>query len=142
MTAREYLGQARKLMMHIRQKEKLLAEMRLNAVGGRSLDPDGERVQTSRKEGSPLEEAAIRRMDLEREIQKDIVAYYGKRNEIIDTIHGLDDSRYILVLHAKWIDGESLERIAADTHYYFGTIRKWYWNAMKEMERLLKGAGF
>ena len=137
MTAKEYLRQAKVLQIKIRQKEKLLAELREKAIGGGCLNPDGVRVQTSARDGSRLEEEVIKYVELAHEIKEDIRRYYAKRNEIIDTIHALDDSRYIIVLHAKWIDGESLERIAADMNYNFNHVRKLYWAAMKEVGQLM-----
>lgn len=134
MTAKEYLSQAKTLRLMIANKQKLLAELKEKAIASGSLDLKPDKVQTS-IDGSRMEYAVAEYADLEREINADIRRYFEKRNEIIDMIHSLEDSRYIMVLHAKWIDGESLERIAADMHYYFGTVRKWYWKAMKEIEK-------
>lgn len=134
MTAKEYLSQAKRLRIKIEQKKKLLQELQIKATGGGSLDLKPDKVQTSLS-GSRLEESVIEYVDLIREIEDDIRRYYTKRNEIIDTIHSLGDSRYIMVLHAKWIDEESLERIAADMNFSFGYIRNLYHFAMKRIEK-------
>ena len=137
MTAKEYLSQAKRLRIKIEQKKRILAEIKAKMVGRGSLDVKGEKVQSAPDAKSRVEESVVKFVDLEIRIEEDIRRYYEKCNEIIDTIHSLNDSRYILILHAKWIDGESLERIAADTGYSFGHVSNMYWKAMRRMQQTI-----
>ena len=136
MTAKEYLSQARVLKIKIEQKKRLLEEMEYSASSAGAIRYDSIRVQGGSARNK-LEEEAIKAASLTEDIRRDIRRYYAIRNEIIDTIHSLDNSRYILVLHAKWIDGESLERIAADMHYSFGHTKNLYSRAMRTINTIL-----
>jgi len=115
MDAREYLGRIRKLDLKISQKQNILKDLEKKADGVNSAD-----LKMVRKE-----------------VELDIARYFVLRNEVIDLIHKLDKSKFIMVLHAKWIDGDSLEKISAETSYSFDTVRKWYWMAMKEIQKII-----
>ncbi len=141
MTAKEYLSQAKKLRIKIEQKERLLKELQEKALCNGSQDVKSDRVQTSVDTGSRLEEMVVEYTDLEKEIRADIGRYLVRRNEIIDTIHELDDSRHIVVLHAKWIDEELLEQIAIDMGYSFGHVRNLYCSAMRNIEKIINKNG-
>ena len=120
MDARDYLGQLRELDVKIKYKRKLIIEM------------DNKGVLVSSREIKKLRKQVV----------NDITAYMKKRNEIIDTIYTLKKPEQIAILHAKWVDGESLEKIADVTGYSFHTVRKAYSIAMrliqKEVENLEK----
>ena len=137
MDAREYLGQIHTLEIKIRQKQMQLEEMRQAAIGGKSVSDFKERVQTSIS-GNITGDTIDRYVDLEREIEKDIIAYQQKKNEIIDTIHQLNNPRQIKVLYAKWVDRDSLEKIATDEHYSFFYVRKLYTKGMKEIQEMIR----
>ena len=136
MDAREYLGQIKVLKQHIKAKQVLLAEMKEQAICGGGPGTDQERVKTSIT-GGAMERSVIDYVDFEQEIREDIYKYLRKKNEIIDTITSLNDSRYIKVIFAKWVDGDSLERIAVETNYHFGHVKKLYWQGMKEIQKIL-----
>ena len=137
MDAREYLGQIHTLEIKIRQKRMQLEEMRQAAIGGKSVSDFKERVQTSIS-GNITGDTIDRYVDLEREIEEDIIAYQQKKNEIIDTIHQLNNPRQIKVLYAKWVDRDSLEKIATDEHYSFFYVRKLYTKGMKEIQEMIR----
>lgn len=120
----------------IRHKEKELEGLRARAIGGGSSFSGGEKVQTSIG-GRQMDDKVAEYVDLEAEIEMDVIRYREKRNEIINAIHMLENPKHIIVLHAKWIDGDSLERIAADTYQGFHYVRKLYTSGMKEMDMLL-----
>ena len=137
MTAKEFLGQIKQIESMIKQKKRTLEEMRQSAIGGGSCSGFNEKVQHSIS-GDRMGRAVDEYVDLEREIERDVLCYWKKKNEIINVIHSLKDDRYIRILYAKWVEDKRLEEIAVEMNYYFGTIRKLYWKAMRDIEKRIE----
>lgn len=137
MTAKEFLGQIKQIESMIKQKRRTLEEMRQSAIGGGSCSGFNEKVQHSIS-GDRMGRAVDEYVDLEREIERDVLCYWKKKNEIINVIHSLKDDRYIRILYAKWVEDKRLEEIAVEMNYYFGTIRKLYWKAMRDIEKRIE----
>ena len=116
------MRQARKLEIMINQKETELKRLKQDAVG---------------RDGRRMEELVAKYIDMEEKLNEDICDLHKRRIEIMDTIHKVDDSLCLVVLHAKWIDGESLEQIAAKIGYSFPHIRRKYWKGMKEIKKII-----
>lgn len=140
MTAKDYLKQARLIQKRIEQKELLLRELREKAIDGNKT-ADGGGGSSSTKKGSRIEFLVSKYIDLEEEIKEDVYELYKKRNEIIDTIHRLEDSRYIMILYAHWIDGESFEQIAVSMNYNFYYVRRLYTKAMGQIQQAINEMG-
>ena len=122
MEAVNYLRQARKLEIMIRHKEKELKKLKHDAIG---------------KDGKQMEHIVAKYVDMEEKLNADLCGLHSKRIEIMDTIHRVDDSLCMVILHAKWIDGESLEKIACETDYSFPYVRKKYTKGMKEVKKII-----
>lgn len=137
MTAKEFLGQIKQIESMIKQKKRTLEEMQQSAIGGGSCSGFNEKVQHSIS-GDRMGRAVDEYVDLEREIERDVLCYWKKKNEIINVIHSLKDDRYIRILYAKWVEDKRLEEIAVEMNYYFGTIRKLYWKAMRDIEKRIE----
>jgi DNA-directed RNA polymerase specialized sigma24 family protein len=129
--ATEYLSKARKLEIKILQKRQQLEGLKQVPA---SMRADRERVQHTLT-GDDMDKRIIEYLELERKIEDDILRYQKEKDRIIDTIHGLDNSNYLTILHAKWIDGDSLEKISVAMNYSFDTIRKYYSRAMKAIQQ-------
>lgn len=117
-----YLCQARKLGIMIEQKEAELNALRQDAIG---------------KDGKQMEEIVARYVDLEEKLRADLCELHSKRIEIMDTIHEVDDSLSMIVLHARWLDDVGLEEIAYKMGYSFPHIRRAYWKGMKAMQKII-----
>ncbi len=131
MKATEFLSNIRKLEIKINQKRQQLEEMKRIPIQGRM---DRERVQGS-SSGSDTEKRVLEYMELEKKIENDILRYQKEKDRIIDAIHSVNNSRYMAILHAKWIDGDSLEQISVEMGYSFDTIRKYYSRAMRAIQQ-------
>lgn len=123
MDAISYLKQAREIEIKINQKRQELEAMKRDAIGS---------------SGRKMEKIVTGYVDLEEKLEHDLFDLHKSRVAVIDTIHKLDDSLCLIVLHAKWIDGQSLEQIAATTDYSFPYIRKKYWKGMRGIKEILK----
>jgi len=124
MEAKDYLRRAKKNEIMIRQKREELESLKKDASG---------------KDGRHKREVSAKYKALEQQLEVDILKLHESRVEIIDTIHKLDDSICLIVLHAKWIDGDSLEQIAVATGYSFAHIRRKYWEGMKKIGKMICG---
>lgn len=122
MDAISYLKQAREIEIKIDQKRQELEAMKRDAIGS---------------SGRKMEKLVAGYVDLEKRLEKDIYDLHKKRVAVIDMIHKIDDSLCLVVLHAKWIDGQSLEQIAAETDYSFPYIRRKYWKGMRKIKDFL-----
>lgn len=136
MTAKQYLSQARKLEEKIKQKQQMLAEMEANVLSGGCLKIKEDKIQSS-IDGNRLEDSIIKCADLAEEIASDIERYMRQKNEIVETIHQLDDVKYIKVIYYRWIQNKKFEEIAVETNYYFSTVRKIYWQGMKKIQAII-----
>lgn len=147
MDAREYLSQVKSLRSKINHKRKQLIDKKYNTVMGGTMTGDAERVQRSPSLSAPYEDKIIEIADLTRQIEQDILSYQLVLNEIVDTIHKIDEtvelsnvkdkSVYMDVLYDKWIEGKSLEQISVMSYRSFDHIRHIYWNGMKAVQEVL-----
>lgn len=123
MDAKSYLKQAREIEVKINQKRQELEAMKRDAVGS---------------SGRKMEKLVAGYVDLEQKLEHDIYELHQKRVIVIETIHKVDDPLCLMVLHAKWIDWQSLEQIAATTGYSYPYVRKKYWKGMRQIKEIMK----
>lgn len=134
MTAKEYLQQVKRKDAAInnlqRDKEGLIAMM--YSLGGAG---EGERVQSSRN-NDKFGTLYGRIDEKEREITEKIDSLVDFKLKVSEEINELEDSRYIEILHKRYISFESWERIAIDLDYTVRHIQHLHGQALIEFQKL------
>lgn len=131
MTAKEYLRQlsrkdARiKALIERQQRYRELAERRTAVY--RDTPGGGQRHV------SPVEEYAVKIVDLEREIDRRIDEYADLTREIEAAIDRIDDDRYRDILRFRYVNGWSWERIAREMHYELRWLHYLHGRALREI---------
>ena len=103
--------QVRMLDRKIEHRREELARLKEKATSVGSVMSDGGRVQTSPSADGKTR-IVDRYIDLEREIDGMLLELCEKRDEIIGTIHELEDRRFVEVLYLKYVRYMRLEEIA------------------------------
>lgn len=141
MTAKEYLSQLRLLDIKINQKIKEAEELKALAFNAGALSAEGEKVQTSLSGSSRQCDMIEKYVDLQTEIDSEIDKYVDLKHKIINEIHQLSDSRYVDILHKRYVDGEKFEKISVDMNYDYKWTCKLHGKALlafKEMKNTNK----
>lgn len=133
MNAKEYLEQIETLDIKIRQKEEQLACMRETAGGAAAIRYDKENVQVS-VQNDIVERNVIRLIEMEDKIFAEKVKLQAVRNQIIEQIQSLDDSRYINVLYLRYVKYERFEKISVDMSYDYTYTRSLHGEALGMFE--------
>ena len=131
MTAKEYLRQlsrkdARiKALLERQRRYRELAERRTAVY--RDMPGGG------KKRVSPVEEYAVKIVDLEREIGRRIDEYVDLTREIEAVIDKVGDDRYRDILRFRYVNGWSWERIAREMHYDVKWLYKMHGRALQKI---------
>lgn len=135
MTTREYLRQIQVYQSKIDQKMELLAEMRADPVLGK--DHRQKPKVKSTKDDDPMGTNAARMEELEKEIEETVADYYAKKDEIINAIHSIPDSKDMEIVYKKWVLGMKLNVIAKQMHYTLSNVKKRHWRGIKEIKKII-----
>ncbi len=132
MTAKEYLQQIELLDEIIDEKQDEYDNMRslLSSPGG--IDYSQDKVQTSPQD--TMGKLVSRYLDLRNEINADIDYFVDMKNKVINQIHGLEDVRYVKLLHKRYIKYKSLELIAVEMRYNYDYVRELHGHALQYFE--------
>ena len=135
MTAKEYLGQAYRLDQRISTKLQQIDSLR-SLTRKVTASYDGEVVSHTRNVHS-LEDAIIRLMEAEEEINRQIADLIQLKIEIGATIDQVHNESYRLILEKRYLCFLPWDQIAAEMHY----SRRWVLNrhdrAIDVIDRLL-----
>lgn len=135
MTAKEYLGQAYRLDQRISTKLQQIDSLR-SLTRKVTASYDGEVVSHTRNVHS-LEDAIIRLMEAEEEINRQIADLIQLKIEIGATIDQVHNESYRLILEKRYLCFLPWDQIAAEMHY----SRRWVLNrhdrAIDIIDRLL-----
>lgn len=133
MTAKEYLGQYRRLKTDIDSKTEQLEELReLAGSVSHSLSIGGS-SGVSDKVGKTV--AKI--IDLENQISRQIDKLLELKKEIEDTIGKVDDPTFILLLTLRYVNGHTFEQIALKMNYCYMQICRLHGKALEAVEKML-----
>jgi RNA polymerase, sigma-24 subunit, ECF subfamily len=132
VTAKEYLRQLKTLDCLI--KAKLLEKERIRALSTKVTAGNKERVQGGSSGG--IENAVIKMMELEEQINSDIDRLVNLKAEARLLIDELVDDKHKVVLSMYYVSDMTFEMISDETHYSVGAVHKFYRSALKEFEEL------
>lgn len=136
--AREYLERA--LDIDERIKNKTLEKEQWRSIAEcTSASAEGERVQSS---GSmhKMEDAVIKILEIEEEIDEMIEQLINMKQEIIKTIDKIEDTKSYSLLHKRYVQGKSFEEIQDQTQFSQSTIERKFNQAYEQVQRILDEA--
>lgn len=135
MTAKEYLGQAYRLDQRITSKLQQIDSLR-SLTRKVTASYDGEVVSRTRNVHS-LEDAIIRLMEAEEEINRQVDELIHLKIDIGETINKVRNESYRLILEKRYLCFLPWDQIASEMHY----SRRWMLNkherSLEVVDRLL-----
>nr|DAK40854.1 MAG TPA: Protein of unknown function (DUF1492) [Caudoviricetes sp.] len=135
MTAKEYLGQAYRLDQRITSKLQQIDSLR-SLTRKVTASYDGEVVSRTRNVHS-LEDAIIRLMEAEEEINRQVDELIHLKIDIGETINKVRNESYRLILEKRYLCFLPWDQIASEMHY----SRRWVLNkherSLEVVDRLL-----
>ena len=78
-------------------------------------------------------------IDLENEINDAVDAYIDKRREIGRAVEKLTDADQIAVLHKRYFEYKTLEKIAIETNYSYRSVCYIHGRALQALAKVLEG---
>jgi plasmid stabilization system protein ParE len=139
ITAKEYLSQARNIEADINAKLQEAERIRSQA----------EKITTSfsfgktlgGEEGSRVENAAIKLVELEKAVLEDVDRLIQAKEEIRATIDQLQDQSQKTILRMRYLLGETWETIAYRSHYSWRNVHYIHKAALAEVAAILRQRG-
>lgn len=136
MTAKEYLGQAYRLDQRINSKLHQIESLR-SLTQKVTASYDGEVVSHTRNV-TFLQDAIIRLMEAEDELNRQIDELVDLKMEISRTISRVRNENYRLILEMRYLCFNTWEEIAATLHYTDRWLRKMHDRALDVVDAILK----
>lgn len=132
MTAKQWLSRARRLENEINQLLKLKVDVRdrLTSIT-QNYNNDGSQ---STKDPHKFDRLA----EIESLIDEKVDLLADTRQEIINTISRLDDSRYRQILTGRYIGCWTWEKIALEIHYSYPQTVRLHGFALRAIDHLIK----
>lgn len=136
MNTKEYLSQA--LAINKRIDSKLEQVSSLRSLAMRVTTSFGEERVCSTKKQSPLEEAMVKLIDLEHEINDDIDKLIDIKKQIAEDISSLENENYRMILELRYVALMKWEDIAETMDYDLRWVYRMHGKALKEFDKPLK----
>lgn len=135
LDAKEYLNQVKKLDLQI--KNKLIEQQQWKDIAlGITANMEGERVQSSGSQ-SKLENAVVKCVDMEAEIDSLVDKLIDTKKEVIQTIELLTSPLQYDVLHLHYIQFMTLQAIADKYGMSYDSAKQAHKRAVKNVQRIL-----
>ena len=132
MKAKDYLSQAYKLNHRIDCKLRQTENLRDLATRA-TASIHAERVSGT-KQRSPMENAIVKLIDLEHEINSDIDMLVDMKREIAVVISKLSSPSHKILLELRYLEGKTWDEIAKAMDYDLRWIYRLHGKALKEIE--------
>lgn len=137
MTVKEYLSQVYWLNTIV--NNKLEQKEELEALAERTtVDLTEEKVSGRNRSTSPMEDAAVKLIDLSHQINDDIDELINLKKEIAGTIKKVGDYRYRTILEMRYLQGKLWEDVARDIGFDKRWVMRLHSRALKEVDEILK----
>lgn len=134
MNVKEYLSQAMWLDRIINNKLQQLDS--LKCLAQKVTASYSQDKVSSSKSKSPMENAIVKIIDLEHEIDEDIDNLVELKRKISKDIGRVDNMSYRLLLEMRYIGGQSWEDVASNIGYDVRTVFRIHGKALKEIEKI------
>ena len=132
MTAKEYLYQAFKLDQKINSKLEQVAALR-ELAGKATACIHAQRISGTVTR-SPMENAVLRLIDLEHEINQDIDKLVDLKQEMSCLINKISNEGFKVLLELRYLSGNSWEDIAEMMGYELRWVYRLHGKALQEFE--------
>lgn len=120
MTAKEYLGQVRKINGLIASRKRMLSKLRKEAESLQAVNTNGDTVKSSTV-SDPMR-TIDKITDLETEINRDIDRLTDIKKEVLESINRVLLPEYIAILTDRYVNCMTLERIAEEYEVSYRTV--------------------
>lgn len=139
MEVKEFLNQVKKLDLQI--KNKLIEKQQWYEMAiGITSNMEGERVQSSGSQ-SKMQDAIIKCVDMEAEIDRLVDKLIDIKREVIQTIEQLESPTQYNVLHLIYIQGKTLQEVADEYAMSYDWAATTHGRALKNVDLLRKTQG-
>ena len=136
MKIKEYLTQAYRIDQRINSKLEQIQSLRELATKSTVTYSDMPRNPNRGK--SKIEDAIIKIMELEEEINKDIDKLVDLKADITHLIKKLDSHEYQIILEQRYLSFKSWEQIAVDMGYSMQHTFRLHDKALRELSKFYK----
>ena len=136
MTAKEYLQQARFLDNRIKSKVQQIAS--LNELATQCTATISDMPHNPNRGGSRMEDAIIKIISLQEEINADIASLVELKREIVTVVRSLHSVEHQTIIEKRYLCGDSWAQIAVDLGYSIQHIYRMHDAALDEIDRILK----
>lgn len=134
---KEYLLKLQRLNTNINQKIAELDSLRLMCTSIKSPSFDSDKVQTGGSGDAPFVRQIEKIMMLQSEINAEINRFVDEKHTIINQIQQLSDSRYIEILHKRYVEFKRLEVVAVEMNYSYQYTIELHGHALKAFKNIL-----
>lgn len=129
MNAKEYLSQAFRLDQRINSKLGQVASLRELATKI-TANIHTEKVSGT-KQRSPMENALVKLIALEYEINSDIERLVGLKQEIMNAVTAVKSDEHRLLLELRYLSFKTWEEIAEIMNYSYRQVHRMHGEALK-----------
>ena len=136
MTTAEYLGQAYRLDQRI--DAKIAQVSSLNDLATKCTATLSDMPRNPSRSTSRMEDAIVKIVDLQHEINDDIDHLVDLKRELVEVIKAVNNNEYQVLLEKRYLCFHTWEQIAVDMHYSVKWILKLHKKALDEVTKILE----
>lgn len=136
MNAKDYLTEYKRIEARVRVLQTEVEKLRTDAEG-MNINLDG----MPKASGKPdkIARLAIQLAAYETDLADELSHLWSKRMEIVGELGKLKEPKHFTILHARYIEGKTWERIAVDMDITWRYCYMLHGRALTEFEKVLKG---
>ena len=136
MTAKEYLSQARTLDMRIQSKLQQIKSLNELATSCAVVYSDIPR--NPNRSGSKTERTVLKIIEIEDRLKRDVDNLVELKNEIMETIHAIDDMELQALLEKRYLCCLTWDQIAIEMNYSIQHIYRMHNEALSCVSEILR----
>lgn len=135
MNAKDYLTEYKRIEARVRVLQTEVEKLRTDAEG-MNINLDG----MPKASGKPdkIARLAIQLAAYETDLADELSHLWSKRMEIVGELGKLKEPKHFTILHARYIEGKTWERIAVDMDITWRYCYMLHGRALTEFEKVLK----
>lgn len=137
MNAKDYLLEYKRIDARVRILQAEVEKLRTDAEG-MSINLDG--MPRSSGKSDKIARLAIQLASYETQLADELSHLWSKRMEIVGELSKLNDPKHFTILHSKYIEGKTWERIAVDMDITWRYCYILHGRALTELEKILRNS--
>lgn len=135
MNAKDYLTEYKRIEARVRVLQTEVEKLRTDAEG-MNINLDGMPKASSKPD--KIARLAIQLAAYETDLADELSHLWSKRMEIVSELGKLKEPKHFTILHARYIEGKTWERIAVDMDITWRYCYMLHGRALTEFEKVLK----